>query len=1386
MIDTAKNHKPRAALKAAGIIFLLTFVAVGIFSFKACARTKLDTYHWDRELTGDWKEFDKLVKEQKHEAASKWLEKTLKTARDANRTEEWVRCLIKYTQLRISLHGYETAVRYLKEQEWPSDFLSGTVLNLYYANTLLTYAHSYSWEIRKREKVDSKDPLDLKAWKWEQILTEAQNALHKVWTNREQLGKYPAAYLTEYITPNNFPVHIRPTLRDALSYLRVESMGNSADWSPEHSNGIYRLDVASLLDNSKSRMWDEVSLTNPDIHPLLKISFILRDLELWHADNDEVEAALEARLTRMRTLHSHFTNNSDRETVKTDLRKQLDRVKDFDWWSMGMAQLAEFILTESVPDALIRARNIVELGYKKKPESIGSQKCLHIMKSIESLDFSLTGMICDGAGKRSIQITHKNMDKLYFRAYTVDILDKIAKTKDYSLYPDYREIEILLASGTPTHTWSSNIPATPDYRAHATYVTPPMTKSSLYVVLASAREDFAKKDNKVVGINTVVSDLVLTIRQGGGKLEVTVLSGATGDGVSNAEVLLYRYDWQKGHTLKSTKRTDETGMVVFSTPPTNNSYFLVAKKNREITWDPSYINFYPQGQPGETTSAFIFTDRSIYRPQQKIYWKVIAYRGQQDKADYKVFSNHSANVELIDPNRESVESNVTTTNEFGSVAGEFMIPSGRLLGRWSIRYLGNAIPIQVEEYKRPTFEVKFTDPKTALRLNKPAEIEGNVKYYFGLPVTNGEVNWRVTREPVYPWWWGWYWHGSYGGGSSTKQTIAVGKTTLKEDGSYTFTFTPEADERAGTNTKGITYRYAVTADVTDEGGETRSASKSFRLGFVSVEAAARLDANFILANKKFDMAITRTSLDGVPKAGTGSYRLTALRGPDKTLLPADNPKIVPAENSDEKKFATPGDFLRPRWESGHSAESVIRGWQDGAEKASGNLMHNDKGEAKIELPALPSGAYRLKYRTNDEFGAEYEMTKEFFVAGEKSGITLPALLMVEKNSVNVGGKARIFVLSGLPHQRMTYEIYHNGRLKKREYLNSDKSPNLIEIPITETERGGFGVTVSLLRDHQFMNYSQTVFVPWDNKEVKISFSTFRDKLKPGQNEKWTVKVTGPSGEDTAVKTAELLAYMYDRSLDAFVAHNPRRPIGIFPNRTSIIWTRSNLGTAHMCWNQNYNFNRLPPSPILNGDSLKNISGYGIGGPGYRGAGYGYGGGEGYNDAPYERMAGAKSMLAKQGLREAIPMSEESIIKGAGKRKGESESELDYLRKQPGQPEPEIQMRTDFSETAFWQPHLLTDKDGSASIEFSVPDSVTAWNIWVHAITKDLKSGSINQTARTVKELMVRPYLPRFLREGDKAEIKVVVNNASDRTLKGHLNFDIIDPQTGKSIVEAFN
>jgi uncharacterized protein YfaS (alpha-2-macroglobulin family) len=125
--------------------------------------------------------------------------------------------------------------------------------------------------------------------------------------------------------------------------------------------------------------------------------------------------------------------------------------------------------------------------------------------------------------------------------------------------------------------------------------------------------------------------------------------------------------------------------------------------------------------------------------------------------------------------------------------------------------------------------------------------------------------------------------------------------------------------------------------------------------------------------------------------------------------------------------------------------------------------------------------------------------------------------------------------------------------------------------------------------------------------------------------------------------------------------------------------------------------------------------------------------------------------------------------------------------EPAEPAPggQVELRSDFSETAFFLPHLLTGPDGSVSIQFEAPDSVTSWNVWVHAITRDLKSGSLTKQARTVKELMVRPYLPRFLREADQASLKVVVNNASDQDLSGKLDFDIIDPDTQQSLLAEF-
>ena len=324
------------------------------------------------------------------------------------------------------------------------------------------------------------------------------------------------------------------------------------------------------------------------------------------------------------------------------------------------------------------------------------------------------------------------------------------------------------------------------------------------------------------------------------------------------------------------------------------------------------------------------------------------------------------------------------TNAYGTAAGRVRRSrrdASSAAGRSGRRSAAGG-RVRVEEYKRPTFEVTLKEPAEALRLNRPATLRGEARYYFGLPVANGRVRWRVTREPVWPWW-GWWWRsaptwsGADGGGRDRRPSARTA--------SFEMTFTPKADERRaggpGANPE-VTWRYAVRADVTDDGGETRSADRRFRLGFVAVEARIERSTNFFLEGKTASVSIVRTDLDGAPRAGKGIWRLIRLVPPEKTLLPADFPSKNPETTSavprpampttrdaPSRRFRTPGDLLRPRWETRFSAEEWMRDWPEGAEVASGAVEHDAKGEARIDLGKLRAGAYRLRLRDGGRVSA---------------------------------------------------------------------------------------------------------------------------------------------------------------------------------------------------------------------------------------------------------------------------------------------------------------------------------------------------------------------------------------------------------------------------------
>lgn len=1333
---------------------------------------------------GSWKTVDRLVDEQKLEEARAEVEKIRRTARAAGDEHEWAKALAKEVQLRMALHGYETAVRFLADEPWPQGVLDRSAIRLFYADALVTYTRAYSWEIGQRERVESKEKVDLKAWTREQIHAEARRVTLEVWRDREGLGAEPVKRLADYLEPNSFPPDVRPTLRDAVSYLFASLLADSSGWTPEQSNDLFRVDLTRLL-GSPSGELAGARLDDPATHPVVKAAAVLADLEGWHASRRERPAELEAFLERARVLSAAFTKPADRKAVSEALEARLPAFRDVSWWATGQAELAELARQDGRPGNLVKARRLAEEGRKAYPSSPGGERCRSVVASIEAPEYQVAAMASDGIARRSIEIRHRNLPSVWFRAYPLDLEARVASAQDWNLLPGQREVDALLSSGSPVAEWKVDLPATPDFKTHKTYAVPPMRKAGAYVVVASRRPDFGTgSSNQVYGLNVVLSDLVLVTRPDDeGGFFVTATAGSTGRPVPGVKVSLWEFDWRQKHRRARSETTGASGEARFGMEEARSgkSHFLVARKGEEVAVDSHYLSFSRPQEPGETSSALVYTDRSVYRPDQKVLWKVVAYRGTARDARFRVSPQTSLSVWLVDPNGERVASADVVTNAWGSAAGEFTVPRGRLLGAWRVEAsTGGAASVRVEEYKRPTFEAAFKAPAAPLRINRPAILVGEARYYFGLPVTSGLVRWRVTREPVFPWWWGLWGHGP----RSSAQTVATGTAPLREDGTFEVAFTPEADERQDGATREMTWRYAVSADVTDEGGETRSAVRSVRLGLVSVEARLEPSAGFFLEGRPAEAKVTRTSLDGTPRPGKGTFRLVRLAQPGETPLPSEVPlpKGIAAggeEGGDEPEgdFETPGDRLRPRWQGLVTTEAILREWADGAVVRSGELSHGEDGQATAALGSLPPGAYRLRYETVDDFGETYETARELLVGGRSLDLKVPLLLAAESTSVEVGGTARLLVHSGLAEQPLTLDVYRAGRLASRRTIEPGRDPALVEIPVGEGDRGGFGVALTGVRDHQLMRHAVSVFVPWDDRQLKLEFATFRDRIRPGTEETWRVTVKGPDGKAVSAGAAELLGYMYDRSLDVFAPHLPPSPLSLYPWRAGTGWLRASLGAASAFWVKGRGED-LPGYPTFLPDRLKGLDGYAIGGPGYRGRMMMKSAGAmPPESAPPPAPAAAPARQAA----DALAVSAEAKEEAPAEQRRENEADRGGAEA-PAEAQP---LRSDFSETAFFRPQLLTGPDGSVAIEFKVPDSVTSWNVWVHAVTKDLRGGSLHEESRSVKELMVRPYVPRFLREGDEAQVKVVVNNASDADLAGKLRFDVIDPETNESLAREF-
>jgi alpha-2-macroglobulin len=1323
---------------------------------------------WKGNFAEGWAQYEKLQKDQKHADAAALLEDMLQRARTEKNSIEWTRCLVRKTFSPITRPFSESTIQILRKEPWPEDPMGSSVLNLFYARSLVRYDRDNFQAVSKRQKTGATGASDLTTWTRDQIYAEALKALENVWKNRDRIGESSNSSWGEFIIPNTYPAGIRPTLRDAASYLMAETMVDTIVWDSGKLTGISRLDPKKLTGNSVRK----ISLADPNAHPLEKICVVLSDLENWHIRQKNREAALEARLERYRYLHHYFSESKYRSHIQDSLSNYLKPLAEIPWWAEGMARLARFVLTEddsglvswksylqygidrnfiygADPEKLLRARQIALKGKEAFPDSVGGKHCLEILKAMEGGDYSISAMRNDNAGKKSILVMHRNLEKIYFRAYAINLSKTIEEYLEeyYEHEPDKsrdandknriretdegydnfveEKLETLLSDTAPTQQWEESLPATPDYRMHKTFIIPPMTEPGAYLIVASMHSDFQKTDTERRGLLFTISDLALITRRWGNNYEVTVLRGSSGKPLAGAEVMIYGYDYNNHHTQIDSKLSNERGIVLFQGEEGKEGRFLVVRAGKDITYDSQRLYFYQPDKMPECSVMF-FSNRTKYQPNQRLLWKAILYQRTQERFGYRTCPGASFDVALKNNKNQIVESRRATSNEFGSASGEFIIPSVPSSGGLYLEGPGSPrFNITVEELKQTGFETRIFDPGDPLHFGRPALIGGEARYSSGRPVKTGQVRWEIRQDLYVPWWWN-FSTGDYSSNWSGYRTVAGGTESIKEDGTYSFSFVPEVDKRFP-GIKDIVYSYTVSVKAIDTNGETCSAERSFRMGLVSVHAAVSEERGFFLENNPITIAVRRTNLNGAPKKGSGRWSIVALKEPPRTLLPAEQP----LGNSEEMKngYRTQGDPERQRWGDVYNPDYALMQWANGPTQASGSLSHGENGEGTISIPGLPAGAYRLIYETVDEFGEKGELRKDFIVASPSLSLRLPAMLALEKTNVAAGETARILAYSGIKDQFMILEIYRDMKCIRRLELLSGKDPSVIEIPVTEEDRGGLNIALTLIRDNQFIRLQKGLTIPFENKKLKIELSGFKDRLVPGSREKWGIRVIGPEGKDTMPET-EIFTYSYDGRWNINGYSFP-----YYPSRSPEILAIPNLGEAlHVPVYPCCGPKRRPDVPALEKDRL--------------------------SLGAWNRLANAFDPDISE--REYFQKIDSGVTSTVGTDQGGifveiplSRSGINYIDLWNRRPDPipfpdnmesedsktweytSPGISGDFGETVFWRPHLLTDKEGSASFEFEVLDSIGAWNVCVSAFTRDLKSGSICRGIRSVSRSGIR-------------------------------------------------
>ena len=856
-----------------------------------------------------------------------------------------------------------------------------------------------------------------------------------------------------------------------------------------------------------------------------------------------------------------------------------------------------------------------------------------------------------------------------------------------------------------------DLPDTPDYKDSVSVLTRRMPEAGIYV-LKSVPDGY--KDKPGYDVVHLSSLQVVSFPMEGNQTECHVVDRKTGSPVAGAELVFYSIPVPGNYTVYKTYLTDKQGKAVV--PDMKSQLWMHARTAKDDFMEVSYwsrrvLSTVNRSQKA-TDRMDLFTDRALYRKGQTVYVSGVAYTQEGDEV--QVRKGTAVWLALRDANNREIARKELTTDDFGAFSTEFQLPSETLAGTFRIESDKTSCTIRVEEYKRPTFEVTWKDVQKTYTMGDSLTLEGIVKKFSGAPVQGGKVRYTLTRSKA------WFWRTT-----AEEQQLAEGELTTQPDGTFAVKVClvrPDTEVSLGWD--GF-YRYQVKAEVTDVAGETQEGLMVLPVGEHAVGLQIKGLREKVAREKLEKIQVQALNLQRQPVTLEVFCRLYVLN------------------------------------EVGEKGQTV---WSDTVSSAQPFLPE--------EWKELASGKYLLEVSARDDQGRPCRTEQEFILFSLSDSV--PPIKAVEwfyqdGTELCADQPVTLYVGSSESDVHLFYHVYSGNRMLVSEVqvLNQEIRP----FSYTWKPEYGDGITVSFGFMKDGIWYSKQVALkrPVPEKKLTLKWETFRDRLRPGTEETWTMRILDASGKPA---DARLLATLYDASLDRLWENPWNFNLSFSRYTPSVIPFIQQVNSVAMAYSPFYTYSLssvyVPDNWQLYSSlwipSLRQYRSFTRNGLMVRGTGI---------------MMKAAAVAPNVMMKEDVALAEEGFSQNDGIPRVELQSETVNI-----EIEPNLTLRENFAETAFFYPDLRTDSTGTVRLVFTVPDALTQWKFQGFAHTRDMDYGLMQAETRTEKPFMVQPNLPRFLRQGDEASLAASLVNLSPEEVEGKVKLELVNPIDGSMVYQS--